>query len=138
MRHLLLAGLLLLGACVETVKFSPVAPSRASAEAAMTAERALTHPQSVAMRGDHASMNDRLSFCTATGLVEARAVRVTDDGVCGLEMSPTWPGHPAGDRPEPVERCWRYDEMTTIGRPRDGTTVGYYAVRGYLSCEARS
>lgn len=121
---LALAGL---GGCVETVKFSTLAPNAASAHQALAAEGALRHPMTRSSAEISPEMAQRLSFCVAGQNVELYAARVTDDGVCGSVLSSG--GAMTGD-----ERCWRFDELTAIGKPRDATTIGYYPVRSYLKC----
>lgn len=121
---LALAGL---GGCVETVKFSALAPNAASARQALAAEAALRHGQTRSSVEIQPGMAQRLSFCTAGERVDVYAVRVTDDGLCGSVLA-------NGGGTMGQERCWRFDELTAVGKPRDAATFGYYPVRSYLKC----
>ena len=130
-RIFVVAASLTFASCVPTVTYSPLPSSLESAQRALTAERALTHPQTVASRK---SNPDRapLSFCTAEGLlVDIPTPRITDNGICGQRVH--WLPTAVSSTVDP-ERCWSYAEIRTIGQPRDATTFGYYAVRGYLRC----
>lgn len=130
MRHaLIILALAGLGGCVETVKFSAMAPNAASARQALAAEAALRHGQTRSSVETHPEMARRLSLCAAGETVDVYAVRVTDDGLCGSLLA-------NGDAVKGQERCWRFDELTAVGKPRDATTFGYYPVRSYLKCSA--
>lgn len=130
-RMLLVAASLWLTSCVPTVTYTLLPSSFESAHRALAAEQTLTHPQTVAGRRSNPDIAP-LSFCTAEGLlVEIPKPQVTENGICGKRVHrlPT-----AVSSTVDPERCWSYAEISTIGQPRDATTVGYYAVRGYLRC----
>lgn len=130
-RMLLVAATLWLASCVPTVTYSPLPSSFESAHRALAAEQTLTHPQTVASRRSNPDIAP-LSFCTAEGLlVEIPKPQVTENGICGQRVH--WLPTAVSATVDP-ERCWSYAEISTIGQPRDATTVGYYAVRGYLRC----
>jgi hypothetical protein len=65
--------------------------------------------------------------------VVIQSVRITDAGVCGREVGLSETAPSAEQRPE---QCWDFEDISTIGQPRDTTVVGYYPVRGYLRCPA--
>ncbi|RZJ05222.1 MAG: hypothetical protein EON89_04790 [Brevundimonas sp.] len=127
----LLAVALSASACVATVRYAPSSPGPESARRALVAERNLTHGQARIARvydPDYAP----LSFCSDQGSrVEIVETRVTDDGVCGREISRSVTAPSSTPAPE---RCWRYADIATIGQPRDSTAIGYFPVRGILSC----
>lgn len=133
---LMVAAGLSLASCVPTVTYRPSPASYESAQRALAAERALNHPQTVAIRERDPDFAP-ITFCSADGSrVDISAPRVTADGICGRAIR-LLPG--AVSQTADPERCWSFDEIRTIGQPRDATTIGYYAVRGYLRCpETRS
>ncbi|WP_295190028.1 hypothetical protein [uncultured Brevundimonas sp.] len=121
----------ILASCVPTVTYRSLPSSFESAQRALTAEHALTHPQTVASRTRNPDTAP-LSFCTSDGLlVEIPKPQVTENGICGqrVHLLPT-----AVSATVDPERCWSYAEISSIGQPKDATTIGYYAVRGYLRC----
>jgi hypothetical protein len=125
------AASVILASCVPTGIYGSLPSSFESAQRALTAEHALTHPQTVASRTRNPDTAP-LSFCTADGLlVEIPKPQVTENGICGqrVHLLPT-----AVSATVDPERCWSYAEISTIGQPKDATTIGYYAVRGYLRC----
>ena len=124
-----LLALAALGGCVETVKFSSLAPTTSSVRDALMAEGALRHPMTRHVVEGHPEFARRLSFCTEGRSIEVYAVRQTNDGLCGIPLRPA-----ASTGDQPVELCWRFDHLSAIGKPRDATTFGYYPVRSPLKC----
>lgn len=120
---------LALAGCVETVKFSSLAPTPDNVARAFAAEQALTHPQTVA--GRHYGATERVSVCLAGGehSVELINARIEDGKVCGE------PSGPSATRLGSTARvCYAMAELEGVGLPRDAKTFGYYPVRGWLEC----
>ncbi len=120
---------LVLAGCVETVKFSSLAPTPDNIARAFAAEQALTHPQTVA--GRQYGGADRVSICLSGDdqSVELTNSRIEDGKVCGE------PTGPSGSRLGSTARvCYAMAELESVGLPRDAKTFGYYPVRGWLEC----
>lgn len=130
MKRLALAiGLVLtVGACVPTVQFSALPPGRDAILQAQAAERSLQHPMTVHIAARHPGSREEVSFCVAAGgrAVTVEVTRVEDERVCGFERG--------ASASEKTEQCWRFADLRSVGEPRDATAIGYYPVRGYLSC----
>jgi hypothetical protein len=118
-----------LGGCVETVKFSSLAPSSESIGRALSAERALTHGQTGSFRGRDPVKAERLSLCLKDGggHRDLMAARMDGDRVCGTL---SWPADESGH-----EVCYALGDIQAVGLPRDAQTFGYYPVRGWLKCQ---
>lgn len=131
MKWILCGGLAVaLSSCVDTVAYRSLPSSYVSAQRALAAERALVHPQTVAIRQIESGF-EPISFCSAEGAqVVVDRPQVTTTGICGRARVYS----NAAGSPFNAERCWAFAEISTIGEPRDATTIGYYAVRGYLRC----
>jgi len=128
-----LALALALAGCVDTVKFSSLAPTPDNVARALAAEQALTHTPTVSRRrsGD----GDWLSVCLASGghSVELSNARIEDGKVCGIPYDPS-ATHAGVD----VQVCYALEELQSVGLPRDATTIGYYPVRGWLKCRGET
>lgn len=129
------AGLIIalaVSACVPSVSYTSSSPNSVSAHRALAAERSLTHGQARISRQLNPDFSE-LSFCSVDGArVVIQSVRITDAGVCGREIL----SETAQSAEQRSERCWEFEEISTIGQPRDTAVVGYYPVRGYLRCPA--
>ena len=122
-----------ISACVPSVSYTSSPPDSVSAHRALVAERSLTHGQARHSRQRDPDFTE-LSFCSSEGTrVVIQSVRITDAGVCGREVGLSETAPSAEQRPE---QCWDFEDISTIGQPRDTTVVGYYPVRGYLRCPA--
>lgn len=119
--------------CVDTVKFSSLAPSADNIGRALTAEQALTHPATVAgRRPDDAG---RLSVCLASGghSIDLTQARIDDGKVCGVPYGPS-----ATRLGSSGHVCYALDELQSVGLPHDAKTFGYYPVRGWLECRGET
>lgn len=122
-----------LAGCVDTVKFASLAPTPDNVTRAFTAERALTHPQTVAAREfDNA---ERISVCPVGGdtFVELTNARIDGGKVCGTPVGPSATRLGSSD-----QVCYAMDELQSVGLPRDAKTFGYYPVRGWLECRGET
>jgi hypothetical protein len=118
-----------LGGCVETVKFSSLAPSSESVAQALAAELALTHGQTRSFRDRDPVRARQLTLCLK-GDGQPRdlmAASMDGDRVCGTL---SWPAGESGH-----EVCYPLGDIQAVGLPRDAQTFGYYPVRGWLKCQ---
>jgi hypothetical protein len=131
MKWMLIVGIAVcLSSCVETVAFRSLPSSYESAQRALASERALVHPQTVAIREREPAFAP-ISFCAGEGApIIVDRPQVTRAGICGRALIYS----NAASSPLTTERCWSFAEISTIGEPRDATAIGYYAVRGYFRC----
>lgn len=130
-KRILCGGLAMtLSSCVDTVAYQSLPSSYVSAQRALVAERVLIHPQTVAIRQVKPGY-EQIRFCSGEGAeIVVDSPQVTTDGICGRAAVYS----NAAGSPFTAERCWAFTEISSIGEPRDATTIGYYAVRGYLRC----
>ena len=128
-----LVGVLLLTGCVETVKFSSLAPSADNVARALAAERNLAHPQTVALRQYSSDEGRRLSVCLKSGGMARQLadVRLENNRVCGTPIVP------GATQVEP-RVCYEFETLQSIGLPRDAHTFGYYPVRGWMKCQGET
>ncbi len=126
---------LALGGCVPVVRYSPLTPSAASAHAAVEAGDALsldrwagiytqivTDEQGRPVLGPRSRRLPPFQMCTRNGeRIDGGAPRITEDAVCLTDASG-------------AEVCHRYEDLQSIGRPRDGTAIGYYSVPIWMKC----
>lgn len=117
------------------VRYAPMTPSETSARAAVQANLDLS------MNG-WASIPTRLIFdangkvidvensrrdapfqmCARDGRrIDGYEPRISPDAICVKER-------------EGVETCYRYDELQSIGSPRDSNAIGYYPVPIWMKC----
>lgn len=124
---------LALAGCVDTVKFSSLAPTASNVSRALVAERALTHPQTVA--GREYGSAERLSVCPVGGeqSVELTNAHIEGGKVCGTPMGPS-----VTRLGSAAQVCYAMDELQSVGLPRDAKTIGYYPVRGWLECRGET
>lgn len=128
-------GVLLLGGCVPVVRYAPMVPSAVSAHAAVEAganlsldrwagihTQIVTDDQGRSTYGPRSRREPPLQMCTKAGeRIDGHSPRITEDAICI-------------DEGRGVETCYRYEDLQSIGRPRDGTAIGYYSVPLLLKC----
>lgn len=131
----LLAGVAVAqGGCVPVVRYSPLAPSAVSAQAAVEAganlsldhwagiyTQIVTDDQGRPAYGPRSRRLPPFQMCARDGRrIDGHSPRVTEEALCLTE---------AGG-----EVCHRYDDLQSIGQPRDGTAIGYYSVPISMKC----
>jgi uncharacterized protein YceK len=131
----LMATALVMGGCVSVVRYTPMIPSETSARAAVEANLALsmdrwagiqTHlvydAEGRGVDGEKRRRNAPFEMCARDGRrIDGYEPRISQETICVKEG-------------EGIEKCYRYDELQSIGHPRDGTAIGYYSVPIWMKC----
>ena len=132
----LLAGVAVaLGGCVPVVRYSPLTPSAVSAHAAVEAganlsldrwagiyTQIVTDDQGRPAYGPRSRRLPPFQMCARDGRrIDGHSPRIAEDAICVTEA-------------QGVETCYRHEDLQSIGRPRDGTAIGYYSVPIMMKC----